>query len=99
MCPAVATVRPFGDDAAKHAERAPLQGLAKSTVPLLAFSAELDPLYFHLQADSLKTVLCRAGRCPQMGQLPRHSHMSEVYAFNTPDKSLSDQVLAFVRGR
>jgi hypothetical protein len=30
--------------------------------------------------------------------LPKHSHMSEVYAINTPDTSLSGPIRVFVKG-
>jgi triacylglycerol lipase len=29
--------------------------------------------------------------------LPKHNHMSEVYAINTPDTDLSDEIVAFVK--
>jgi triacylglycerol lipase len=29
--------------------------------------------------------------------LPQHSHMSEVYAINTPDTRLTDEILEFVK--
>ena len=37
------------------------------------------------------------GRCPVMLYAKRNSHMSEVFSFDSPDKSVSDPVLAFVK--
>lgn len=88
----------FGEDPSKYAERSSLAGLVKASIPLLAVYAELDPPFFHQQAKQLNEALCKAGRCPRFVTLAKHSHMSEVYAFNTKDTELSDQVLAFVKG-
>ena len=89
----------FGDDPSKYAERSSLAGLLKAPIPLMAVDAELDPDFFQRQAKQLNEALCKAGRCPRFVTLAKHSHMSEVYAFNTKDTELSDQVLAFVKGK
>lgn len=89
----------FGDDPSKYAERSSLAGLIKTSIPLMAVYAELDPALFHSQAKQLNDELCKAGRCPRLAFLAKHSHMSEVYALNTKDTELSDQVLAFVKGK
>jgi triacylglycerol lipase len=86
----------FGEDASKYAERSPLAGLVKTTIPLMAVHASLDTARFRQQAQQLNQELCKAGRCPRFVALAKHSHASEIYAFNTRDKALSDQVLAFV---
>ena len=59
---------------------------------------ELDPPYFVEQAKLMGATLCKVNRCSSLLRLPKHSHMSEVYAINTPDKSLSDPILVFVKG-
>jgi triacylglycerol lipase len=59
--------------------------------------AELDPPSFIEQAKLLNEALCKAGRCPRLVQLPKHNHMSQVYAINTPDTDLSDEIVAFVK--
>jgi len=87
----------FGEDRSKYAERSSLAGLVKSPIPLMAVYAELDPDFFQAQAKQLNDALCKAGRCPRLITLAKHNHMSEVYAFNTADTSLSDQILAFVK--
>ena len=63
---------------------------------LLAY-AELDPPEFHAQAQQAQAVLCAAGHCGPLLQLLGHSHMSEVYAINTVDTSLTDLIRAFIR--
>jgi acetyl esterase/lipase len=89
----------FGEDRSKYAERSSLAGLLKTPIPLLAVYAELDPDFFHAQAKQLNDALCKADRCPRFLTLAKHSHMSEVYAFNTKDVALSNEFLAFVKGK
>jgi acetyl esterase/lipase len=88
----------FGEDPSKYAERSSLAGLLTAPIPLMAVFAELDPSFFQQQGAQLNAALCKAGRCPRLVELTKHSHMSEVYAFNTKDTVLSDAVLAFVTG-
>jgi triacylglycerol lipase len=88
----------FGDDAAVRLAAASAAGLAKGATPLLVVHGEVDPPLFVAQAKGLNEALCKAGRCPRFVALPKHSHMSEVYAINTRDTELSGQVLAFVKG-
>jgi triacylglycerol lipase len=84
----------FGDKAGT-AEVSSITGLSKTRIPLLIAYAELDPPPFVEQAKLLNEALCGAGRCPRLVYLPGHSHMSEVYAINTSDTSLSGPVLEF----
>jgi triacylglycerol lipase len=61
-------------------------------------TAELDPDSFHQQFDLLKEAACSSAKgCPRALVLPQHSHMSEVYAINTADTRLTDQILEFVK--
>ena len=61
-------------------------------------AAELDPERFSLQFDLLKDATCKgANGCARALMLPQHSHMSEVYAINTADTELTDQILEFVK--
>jgi triacylglycerol lipase len=87
----------FGRDPAVYAARSALPGMAASRVPMLLAYAELDPSDFHRQAEQGRAALCAANRCPPFLQLRGHSHMSEVYAINTPDTALTDAIRAFVR--
>lgn len=86
----------FGADPSVYAARNALPGIAKSRVPVLLAFAELDPTDFHLQSEQARGVLCQAGLCPPLLQLQGHSHMSEVYAINTPDRALTDAIRTFV---
>jgi len=37
------------------------------------------------------------GRCPVLLYAKRNSHMSEVFSFDSPDKTVSDPILQFVK--
>ncbi len=87
----------YGDDTARWAERGSLAGLVQARVPLLVVVAELDPPMFEDQSARLGRALCDAGRCPRALTLPGHSHMSEVYAFNSADSLLPRAILDFVK--
>jgi len=89
----------YGDDKSKYPETASLPGLTKTNVKLLVNLAELDPEPFRVQSLKLRDALCKAKRCPTFIDLKGHSHISETYSIGTDDKSLSDPVLKFVRGR
>jgi triacylglycerol lipase len=76
-----------------------LSGLAAASMPLLVAYAELDPPNFIAQAKLLNEALCARGRCPRLVALEGHSHMSEVYAINTSDRSLAGPIIEFVKAR
>lgn len=88
----------FGKDALLYARRSALPGMPASGLPMLLAYAELDPPDFHQQAEQAHAALCKAGNCPPLLKLMDHSHMSEVYAINTPDTSFTDALRAFVMG-
>ena len=100
--PSSATANPalqayFGTDASVYPRRSALPGMAASRLPMLVAYAELDPSDFHEQAEQAQAALCGAGHCGPLLQLRGHSHMSEVYAINTPDTALTDAIRAFIR--
>jgi len=86
----------FGDTSL-WSERSSIRGLANSTVPLLVAHGEIDVPYYIKQAEALKTALCEKGHCPTFVSLKDHSHMSEIYAVNTADTSLTSAIIAFVK--
>ena len=45
----------------------------------------------------LKDELCKAGHCPVVSVLPKHSHMSEVYSVNTADDSVAAPILKWMK--
>jgi acetyl esterase/lipase len=94
---------------AQKAERDNLPGFLKTPVKVMLMRAELDPSVAgdmtpldHATHDKL----CAAdgpgakdgqGHCPLMVYNKRHSHVSEVFAFDSPDTSVSDPILAFAK--
>jgi triacylglycerol lipase len=86
----------FGSDPAVYAKRSALPGMAASGVPMLITYAELDPPEFPREAEKARAALCGVKHCPTLLRLNGHSHMSEVYAINTPDTALTDAIRAFV---
>ena len=99
LFPAEPNVKQFiGEDASKYAERSPLIGMMKVNVPLFISWAELDPPEVIQQSRILNANLCNKGRCPTRLFMPKHSHMSTVYAVNTDDRQLTDAMLAFMKG-
>ncbi len=88
----------FGSDPSRYAERSSLQGLLATKTPLMVAAAELDPARFVEQFELLKQASCkRPSGCAHSFMLPQHSHMSEVYAINTADTRLTDEILDFVK--
>jgi acetyl esterase/lipase len=88
----------FGSDPSRYAERSSLKGLVETKIPLMITAAELDPPRFVEQFNLAKQSICKgANGCARSYMLPQHSHMSEVYAINTADTRLTDQILEFVK--
>jgi len=84
-------------DPATQLARSNLPGLLKSTVALNLISAELDPMGMAEFQAMLKDELCKAGHCPVVSVLPKHSHMSEVYSVNTADDSVTAPILKWMK--
>lgn len=89
--------RYFGEDQRTWSTRSSLAGLAVSALPLLVLRAEFDPPTFAAQFEELKNARCAKQECPRSAILAGQGHMSEIYALNTGDQSLSEPVLAFVQ--
>jgi alpha/beta hydrolase fold len=88
----------YGPNTSLYAERGAIKGLAATDIPLMFAAAELDPSFFHQQLGLMKGFICGSAKgCPRNVLLPQHSHMSEVYAINTADTRLTDQILEFVK--
>ncbi|MCG6534782.1 MAG: alpha/beta hydrolase [Syntrophales bacterium LBB04] len=87
----------YGTDTKLYAERSTLLNLAGPPIRSMIVYAELDMLMMQVEAGALFTALCRrGGECPELLWLRDHDHMSEVYAINTPDESLSKPVFDFI---
>ena len=91
------------------AERDNLPGFKATPVKVMLVRAELDPgvMGDMLASDkALHDEMCKldgdkakdgAGHCPAMLFARLHSHMSEVFAFDTPDTSVSNPILAWMK--
>jgi len=86
----------FGKDAAQYPARSAVPGLVAAKVPLLLAYAELDPRDFHTQSEQLNAALCKAGQCPGLYKLMGHSHMSEIYSINSPERTVTTLMKNFV---
>jgi triacylglycerol lipase len=89
----------YGDDVSKYEERSSLHDLARTPVPLLITDARLDPEVFRPESDKLAEARAKAGKPVQRLTLADHSHLSELYAVNTSDVTLSAPVLEFIRSQ
>jgi acetyl esterase/lipase len=88
----------FGEEEAKRAEASTVALLPETRIRVMVVYGELDPAQFIEQSKLMGDALCKANRCSSLLRLPKHSHMSEVYAINTKDRVLSDEIAAFVKG-
>jgi hypothetical protein len=89
-------------DAATQLSRSTLPEFKKTPVKLMFISAELDPGInggMSAFSQALHDELCKEGpdHCPAMLLAKGESHMSEVFAFDTPDKTMSGPILAWLK--
>ena len=94
----------------QQAERDNLPGFKATPVKIMLVRAELDPgvMGDMTAADkALHDEMCKldgdkakdgVGHCPAMLFAKSHSHMSEVFAFDTPDTTVSAPILAWMKG-
>ncbi|HEY6454899.1 MAG TPA: alpha/beta hydrolase [Steroidobacteraceae bacterium] len=67
---------------------------------LLITYAELDPVGMQIQAGELfARLVTQHGYSPELRVIRGHNHLTQVYAVNTGDVSLSDPLLAFVQNQ
>jgi len=89
-------------DAATQAARSNLPGFKSTEVAIVLARAELDPGVNGAMLPSdiaLQDELCKEGKyhCPMMLYLNGESHMSEVFSIDTPDKTVSGPILAWMK--
>jgi len=84
-------------DPATQLARSNLPGLIRSKVPFMLVVAELDPPNIIGFAETLKTELCKANRCPTYTMFKDHSHISEVMSPNTTDTSVTGPILKWIK--
>jgi acetyl esterase/lipase len=88
----------FGKDAAAAQTRSFLSPLAKSNVPLMLVTAELDPPDFQRQAaELLHAYVSHHQRLPRFVQLTAHNHFSPVLGLNAPADRLGPHLLEFIQ--
>jgi hypothetical protein len=81
-------------------ERDNLPGFKATPVKVMLVRAELDPgvMGDMTAADkALHDEMCMVGRCPAMLFAKDHSHMSEVFSFDTLDTTVSAPILAWLK--
>ncbi len=90
-------------DAATRLARSSLPELRKTSVKIILANAELDPgvgtngiMPFN---QVLHDELCKEGKdhCPTLLYFKGESHMSEVFSIDTPDKTVSGPILAWMK--
>jgi hypothetical protein len=93
-------------DAATRLERSSLPELKRTPVKIMLANAELDPGADPAVDGGMMTFnkmlhddLCKLGpdHCPTLLYLKGQSHMSEVFSIDTPDKSVSGPILAWIK--
>jgi acetyl esterase/lipase len=87
----------YGTDTSRYAALNPIPALVSGNVPLLVTWAEIDRPDFIADAHRLVHAFESAGRPLRKLLLPHHSHISELYAVGTADRSLSAPVLQFIQ--
>jgi carboxylesterase family protein len=84
-------------DQATLLARSNLPGLVKGKTAVFLGWGEIDPQNILTFDEALKTALCNAGRCPTSVFFKDHSHMSLVFSPNTPDKSVTEPILKWMK--
>jgi triacylglycerol lipase len=84
-------------DPAVQLQRSDLAGLKAQRIPIMMIASELDPPERVEMVQVMTRELTAAGHAPTTVIVPGHSHISEVTSFDTPDRSVSDPVLKFIK--
>jgi len=88
----------YGTDMRSYAAKAPIRHLTGPKLPVMLIVSELDPPMMHVETGELFAALCqRDHQCPTLVTPRDHDHISEAYAINTPDDSVSGPALAFIQ--
>src|ERR1700733_11381620 len=91
----------FGSDFERYRQMSTVELIdAPPSAPLLITYAELDLLGMQVQAGELfARLVTQHGYSPQLRVIRGHNHLTQVYAVNTGDESLSAPLLEFLRAR
>jgi acetyl esterase len=88
----------YGSDFSLYREVSTVELIDAPPIPLLITFAELDLLQMQVQAGELfARLVTRHGYEPQIKVIRGHNHLTQVYAVNTGDESLSEPVMAFLQ--
>ena len=88
----------YGKDVRAYAARAPIRHLTGPNLPVMLIISELDPPMMHIETGALFAALCQRDKtCPALVTPRDHDHISEAYAINTPDETVSGPALAFIQ--
>jgi acetyl esterase len=89
----------FGADPDRLAAKSTVELIDAPAVPMLITFAELDLLQMQVQAGELfARLLTRHGFDPSLRVIAAHNHLTQVYAVNTGDETLSSALLEFMHG-
>jgi acetyl esterase len=88
----------FGADLDAHARMSTIDLIDAPPLPVLITYAELDLAQMQVQAGELfARLVVRHGYEPDLGVIRGHNHISQLYAVNTGDESLTEPLLEFLR--
>jgi acetyl esterase len=88
----------FGSDFSVYRKMSTVRLIDAPTAPLLITYAELDLLQMQVQAGELfARLVADHGFNPELRVIRGHNHLSQTYAVNTGDETLSAPVLEFIR--
>jgi acetyl esterase len=87
----------FGSDFSRYAAMSTVELIDAKSMPLLITYAELDPAQMQVQAGELFARLMTVhGFKPRLRIIRGHNHLTQGYAVNTGDESLTAPILAFL---
>jgi len=90
----------FGSDFARYPAMSVVAQVDAAPFPLLITFAERDLVQMQVQAGELfARLVTQHGFAPELAVIPDHNHLSQVFAVNTGDESLTEPVLRFLRAR
>jgi acetyl esterase len=87
----------FGRDFASYRSMSTVELIDASPIPMLITYAELDLLQMQVQAGELfARLVTQHGFAPELKVIAGHNHLTQTYAVNTGDETLSGPILEFV---
>jgi acetyl esterase/lipase len=88
----------FGTDFTRYPAMSVVEQIDSAPFPLMITYAELDLMQMQVQAGELfARLVTHHGFSPELRVIRGHNHLTQVYAVNTGDESLTAPVLEFLR--